>query len=59
MEVDKYKESKVDLEMKKEGSNPYSSRTLVKPSVVAYINHGRGTPRGTSYIEHREIEHTR
>jgi hypothetical protein len=31
MEVDKYKDSKIDLETKKEGSNPYSTRTLVKP----------------------------
>jgi hypothetical protein len=31
MEVDKHKDSKIDLEMKKEGSNPYSTRTLVKP----------------------------
>jgi hypothetical protein len=31
MEGDKYKDSKIDLEMKKEGSNPYSTRTLVKP----------------------------
>jgi hypothetical protein len=31
IEVDKYKDSKIDLETKKEGSNPYSTRTLVKP----------------------------
>jgi hypothetical protein len=31
MEVDKYKDSKIDLETKKEGSNTYSTRTLVKP----------------------------
>jgi hypothetical protein len=30
-EVDKYKDSKIDLETKKEGSNPYSTRTLIKP----------------------------
>jgi hypothetical protein len=30
-EVDRNKDSKIDLEMKKEGSNPYSTRTLVKP----------------------------
>jgi hypothetical protein len=30
-EVDNYKDSKVDLETKKEGSNMYSTRTLVKP----------------------------
>jgi hypothetical protein len=47
-EVDKYKDSKIDLETKKEGSNPYSTRTLVKPSPVAYIKSGRGAPRGTS-----------
>jgi hypothetical protein len=29
MEVDKYKDSKIDLEMKKEGSNTYLSRTVV------------------------------
>jgi hypothetical protein len=46
MEVDKYKDSKIDLETKKEGSNPYSTRTLVNPSLVAYINPDRGTPRG-------------
>jgi hypothetical protein len=47
--VDKYKDSKIDLEMKKEGSNPYSTRTLVKPSLVAYIKLGRGAPRGTTH----------
>jgi hypothetical protein len=31
MEVDKYKDSKIDLEIKKKGSNTYSTRTLVKP----------------------------
>jgi hypothetical protein len=31
MEVEKYKDSKIDLEIKKEGSNPYSTRILVKP----------------------------
>jgi hypothetical protein len=31
MEMDKYKDSKIDLETKKEGSNTYSTRTLVKP----------------------------
>jgi hypothetical protein len=51
--VDKYKDSKIDLEMKKEGSNPYSTRTLVKPSLVAYIKPGRGAPRGTSDIRDR------
>jgi hypothetical protein len=47
MKVDKYKESKIDLETKKKGFNPYLTRTLVKPSLVAYIKPGRGTPRGT------------
>jgi hypothetical protein len=43
-----------DLETKKEGSNPYSTRTLVNSSPVAYIKPGKGAPRGiskTSYIE--------
>jgi hypothetical protein len=31
MEVDRNKDSKIDLETKKEGSNPHSTRTLVKP----------------------------
>jgi hypothetical protein len=34
-----------DLEMKKEGSNLYSTRTLVNSSPVAYIKPGRGAPR--------------
>jgi hypothetical protein len=37
-----------DLETKKEGSNPYSTRTLVNSSPVAYIKPGRDAPRGTS-----------
>jgi hypothetical protein len=37
MEVEWNKNSKIDLETKKEGSNPYS---------VAYIKPGRGAPRG-------------
>jgi hypothetical protein len=49
MEVDKYKDSKIDLETKKEGSNLYSTRTLVNLSLVAYIKPGRGAPRGTTY----------
>jgi hypothetical protein len=48
MEIDKYKDSKIDLETKKEGSNIYSTRILIKPSLVAYIKSGRGTPRGTT-----------
>jgi hypothetical protein len=60
MKVDKYKDSKIDLETKKEGSNPYSTRTLVNLSLVAYIKPGRGAPRGTTdNIEHQELEHTR
>jgi hypothetical protein len=43
--VDKYKDSKIDLETKKEGSNPYSTRTLVNFSLVAYIKPGRGALR--------------
>jgi hypothetical protein len=51
MEVDKYKDSKIDLETKKEGSNMYSIRTLVNLSPVAYIKPGRGAPRGrTQYL---------
>jgi hypothetical protein len=48
MEMDKYKDSKIDLETKKEDSNPYSTRTLVNPSLVAYIKPGRGTPKHNS-----------
>jgi hypothetical protein len=48
-EADRHKDSKIDLETKKEGSNPYSTRILVKPSLVAYIKPGRGAPRGTTY----------
>jgi hypothetical protein len=60
MKVDYNKDSKIDLETKKEGSNPYSTRTLVKPSLIAYIKPGRDDPRGTTYnIEHREIQDTR
>jgi hypothetical protein len=50
MEVDWNKDSKIDLETKKEDSNLYSTRTLVKPSLVAYIKPGRGAPRGRSDI---------
>jgi hypothetical protein len=46
----KYKDSKIDLETKKEDSNTYSTRTLINSSPVAYIKLGRGTPRGTSDI---------
>jgi hypothetical protein len=46
--VDKYKDSKIDLETKKEDSNTYSTRILIKPSQVAYIKSGRGAPREIS-----------
>jgi hypothetical protein len=49
IEVDKYKDSNIDLETKKEKSNTYSTRILVKPCLVAYMKPGRGTPRGTTY----------
>jgi hypothetical protein len=49
MEVDKYKDSKIDLEMKKKGSNTYSTRTLVNSSPVAYIKPSRGAPREISH----------
>jgi hypothetical protein len=49
MEMDQDKDSKIDLEMKKGNFNTYSTRTLIKPSLVAYIKLGRGTPRGTTY----------
>jgi hypothetical protein len=35
-----------DLETKKKGSNPYSSRTLVNSYPIAYIKPGRGAPKG-------------
>jgi hypothetical protein len=46
MEVDKYKDLKIDLKMKKGKSNPYLTRTLVNSCPVAYVKPGRGTPRG-------------
>jgi hypothetical protein len=52
MEVDKYKDSKIDLETKNEGSTPYSTRILVNSSLVAYIKPGRGAPREISYMLH-------
>jgi hypothetical protein len=59
MEVDLHKDSKIDLETKKEGSNPYSTRTLVKPSMVAYIKPGKGAPRETTYnIDRLDIENS-
>jgi hypothetical protein len=48
-DVDNYKDSKIDLEAKKESSNPYSTRILVNLSLVAYIKPGKGAPRGTTY----------
>jgi hypothetical protein len=59
MEVDWNKDSKIDLKMKKGKSNPYSTRTLVNLSPVAYIKPGRGAPREiskTSYIERYSIQ---
>jgi hypothetical protein len=57
MEVDNNKDSKINLETKKEGSNPYSTRILVKPSLVAYIKPGRGAPRETTYnLDNRDRE---
>jgi hypothetical protein len=52
-EVDQHKDSKIDLEMKKDNSNLYSTRSLVNLSLVAYIKPGRGAPRGTSDIRDR------
>jgi hypothetical protein len=49
-EVNKYKDLKIDLETKNEGSNPYSIRTLVKPNLVAYIKPDMGAPRSISDI---------
>jgi hypothetical protein len=63
-EMDQNKDSKIDLETKKEGSNPYSTRTLVNSSPVVYIKPGRGAPRETTYnldirylihIKHQDI----
>jgi hypothetical protein len=62
--VDRDKDSKIDLETKKKGSNPYSTRTLVNSSPVAYIKSGRGAPREITYnldirylidIKHQDI----
>jgi hypothetical protein len=49
MEVDEYKDSKIDLETKIESSNTYSTRTLINPSLVANIKLGRGAPREISH----------
>jgi hypothetical protein len=40
---------KIDLETKKGNSNLYSTRTLVNPSMVAYIKPGRGALREISH----------
>jgi hypothetical protein len=42
--------------MKKEGSNTYLTRTLVKPSMVAYIKPGRGAPREISKTSYNIID---
>jgi hypothetical protein len=48
-----------DLETKKEGSNPYSTRTLINLSLVAYIKPGKGAPRErTQYHRHRISDYT-
>jgi hypothetical protein len=52
-EVDKYKDSKTNLETKKEDSSSYSTRKLVNSCQVAYIKPSRGTPRGTRKTHHR------
>jgi hypothetical protein len=49
MEVDRHKDSKIDLDTKKQGSNTYLTRILINPSPVAYIKPGRGAPREISY----------
>jgi hypothetical protein len=49
MEMDQNKDSEIDLETKKEGSNPYSTRTLINSCPVAYIKPGRGAPREKTY----------
>jgi hypothetical protein len=56
MEVDWNKDSKIDLETKNEGSNPYSTRTLVNPRLVAYKKPGRGAPREISH-RHQTSSH--
>jgi hypothetical protein len=58
-EVENYKDSKIDLETTKEGSNTYSTRTLINSCPVAYIKPGRGAPREISKRKHHEIEDTR
>jgi hypothetical protein len=41
----------IDLETKKEGSNPYSTRILINSCPVAYIKSGTGAPRGHNLID--------
>jgi hypothetical protein len=55
MEVDKYKDSKIDLEMKKEDSNTFSTKTLLNSSLVAYIKPGRGALETTQLRSHRHL----
>jgi hypothetical protein len=59
MEVDYHKDSKIDVETKKEKSNTYSTRTLVKPSLIAYIKPGRGVPRGDHNLDIRYLTYNR
>jgi hypothetical protein len=42
--------------MKKEGSNPYSTRILVISCPVAYIKLGKGAPREISKTSHNLID---
>jgi hypothetical protein len=56
MEVDKYKDSKIDLETKKKGFNLYLTRTLVNSCPVAYIKPGKGAPREISKTSHNLID---
>jgi hypothetical protein len=53
MEVDWNKDSKINLETKKEGSNTYSTRTLVNSCPVAYIKPGRAPLEAKLKISHR------
>jgi hypothetical protein len=41
----------IDLETKKEGTNPYSTRILVNSCPVAYIKSGKGAPREHNLID--------
>jgi hypothetical protein len=53
MEVDEYKDSKINLETKKEGSNSYLTRKLVNSCPVAYIKPGRA-PLEAYQISYRQ-----